>query len=254
MIDTLVALLAGHLIGDFVLQTNWVLAHKRRWWGLLLHIALVGLATIVVVGFGDPNTFGPALVIVLGTHLIIDLIKMHVGDGWRPYLVDQAAHLIVIVIVAFAFPGLADHGLWTHLPPEARRAYFTALVLIAGSIASLRAGSLLLDKFMKPFTAAVGSVAEPGLEGAGAAIGLIERTLILLFVLIGKPEGVGFLITAKSILRFSDLGQQHVRKLTEYVIVGTLLSFAWGVAIAALTKAGFDHYWPGPVPITAAPR
>jgi len=40
---------------------------------------------------------------------------------------------------------------------------------------------------------------------------------------------VGFLLTAKSVFRFGDLKESKDRKLTEYILIGTLLSF--GIAI-----------------------
>ena len=42
-------------------------------------------------------------------------------------------------------------------------------------------------------------------------------------------EAVGFLITAKSVFRFGDLKESKHRKLTEYILIGTLISF--GIAI-----------------------
>lgn len=58
---------------------------------------------------------------------------------------------------------------------------------------------------------------------------MLERLLILLFVLIGQWAGVGFLLAAKSIFRFGDLNEAQDRKLTEYIMIGTLLSF--GIAM-----------------------
>ena len=40
---------------------------------------------------------------------------------------------------------------------------------------------------------------------------------------------IGLLIAAKSVFRFGDLNKGKNRKLTEYVLIGTLLSF--GLAI-----------------------
>ena len=72
------------------------------------------------------------------------------------------------------------------------------------------------------------------LQDAGKFIGIIERLLIYLFVCTHHFEAVGFLLAAKSIFRFGDLKEAHDIKLTEYVLIGTLLSF--GVAlIVALT-------------------
>jgi len=50
------------------------------------------------------------------------------------------------------------------------------------------------------------------------------------FVITGNWEGIGFLLAAKSVFRFGDLKESKDRKLTEYILIGTLLSF--GIAIA----------------------
>jgi len=63
-------------------------------------------------------------------------------------------------------------------------------------------------------------------------------------ILINQPAGVGFLITAKSILRFGDVKESHQRKLTEYVIIGTFLSFGWGLLIATITQLALKHWLP----------
>lgn len=45
--------------------------------------------------------------------------------------------------------------------------------------------------------------------------------------------GIGFLVAAKSILRFEEAKKQ---KLAEYVLIGTLLSFSLAIALATATK------------------
>ncbi len=57
-------------------------------------------------------------------------------------------------------------------------------------------------------------------------------------VLAGQPDGVGFLITAKSILRFGEVSREGAtggRGISEYVIIGTLASFGWAWAVAYCT-------------------
>ena len=75
------------------------------------------------------------------------------------------------------------------------------------------------------------------LENAGQLIGMMERFLILLFILLDRWEGIGFLLGAKSIFRFGDLTEAKDTKLTEYVLIGTLLSFI--LAIVTGLVAGF---------------
>jgi len=48
-------------------------------------------------------------------------------------------------------------------------------------------------------------------------------------VVSGHWEAIGFLVAAKSVFRFGDLKDSGNRKLTEYILIGTLLSF--GIAI-----------------------
>ncbi|HEY0770169.1 MAG TPA: DUF3307 domain-containing protein, partial [Sphingobacteriaceae bacterium] len=69
------------------------------------------------------------------------------------------------------------------------------------------------------------------LQSAGKYIGIIERLLVFTFTIVGHWEAIGFLIAAKSVFRFGDLKEAKDLKLTEYVLIGTLLSF--GIAIAA---------------------
>jgi Flp pilus assembly pilin Flp len=49
--------------------------------------------------------------------------------------------------------------------------------------------------------------------------------LILTFILIKQFEAIGFLLAAKSVFRFGDLKDESDRKRTEYILVGTLISF-----------------------------
>jgi hypothetical protein len=71
-------------------------------------------------------------------------------------------------------------------------------------------------------------------------IGRLERVLTLTFVVTGHWEAIGFLLTAKSILRFPELSSNAQNQalhptvtpspLTpEYVIAGTLLSMGGAV-------------------------
>jgi len=67
------------------------------------------------------------------------------------------------------------------------------------------------------------------LQDAGKYIGILERLFVLAFIVSGHWEGIGFLIAAKSVFRFGDIKEYEGLKLTEYFMIGTLLSF--GIAI-----------------------
>ncbi len=67
------------------------------------------------------------------------------------------------------------------------------------------------------------------LKNAGKWIGIIERILILTFILINEWAPIGFLLAAKSVFRFGDLKEGKDHKKTEYILIGTLLSFTFAI-------------------------
>lgn len=74
------------------------------------------------------------------------------------------------------------------------------------------------------------------LENAGAYIGMLERLFVFAFIVMNYWEGIGFLIAAKSVFRFGDLSKAKDRKLTEYILIGTLLSFGLAIAFGMAYK------------------
>jgi hypothetical protein len=74
------------------------------------------------------------------------------------------------------------------------------------------------------------------LKDAGAYIGILERLLVFIFIIVNHWEAVGFLITAKSVFRFGDLKESKHRKLTEYILIGTLISFGIAIVVGLLFK------------------
>ena len=72
------------------------------------------------------------------------------------------------------------------------------------------------------------------LKDAGKYIGILERLLVFIFIIVGHWEAVGFLITAKSVFRFGDLTSTKERKLTEYILIGTLISFGIAIIVSLL--------------------
>lgn len=72
-----------------------------------------------------------------------------------------------------------------------------------------------------------------GLKDGGKRIGQLERAVIFRLIMVGQPSGIGFLVAAKSILRFEEAKKQPV---AEYVLIGTLWSFGLAMALAWLTQ------------------
>src|SRR5690606_41497419 len=99
--------------------------------------------------------------------------------------------------------------------------------------------SILISTLLSAWTPVAmehGKVQTDSLVNAEKYIGILERLLVFTFIVVNHWEGVGFMIAAKSVFRFSDLAEAKQRKLTEYVLVGTLLSFGIAVLTGVLVK------------------
>lgn len=219
-----VQLFLAHIIGDFILQPNkWVVhkgAHKMASKYLYLHILLHFVLVIVLLW--DLGVWKMALAIAV-SHYFIDVAKLYVDPWFKkkaiPFFLDQALHLLVLYVCVHA-TDLVDHTilLFQHLD----WALVTAIVFVSFPAA------IIMGKLLEGMSDQI-QIDHKSLPNAGQYIGIIERLFVLLFIIMGRWEVIGLLITAKSVFRFNDLKESNNRKLTEYILIGTLLSF--GIAI-----------------------
>jgi hypothetical protein len=233
MTETLIALALAHLLADFVFQTDWIATNKRTGRALIAHAAIVGVTSWACLGFSPVYL---ALGVVTASHALIDAIKARWGGpGLTAFLVDQAAHAAMLFAAAVLAPDAFRAGIWAHPALAAVEPVLPgAMTLAAGLVATVFAGGYAVKALMT-------TVEIPGPEDrldmpkGGLFIGRLERLLILMIILEGHAEAIGFLIAAKSILRFNELSRERDRQVSEYVIIGTLASFAWGMAAAQAT-------------------
>jgi hypothetical protein len=236
MFETLSALFFAHVLADYVFQTSKMVATKDRITTLLIHTITVYLCAVVALG-----SIAWQIAVLAGLHLATDAlkaiwVKTRKDDGITPYLADQLAHLVAIAVIAAVAPTLWTDGVWTKdLAMGGLLDISTwapkAMLLIAGILYTTRAGGFAVGKLMQPF---ITGAPKKSLPKGGMMIGVLERGLIFLMFLAGQPAGIGFLIAAKSVLRF-DAASKNEK--AEYVIIGTLASFSWAIAIAILTLA-----------------
>jgi hypothetical protein len=226
MKDTLLILFSAHFIADFMLQPDWLEQRKKLVWANLLHATLVAGTTYV---FLQQWTAWILPVLVLVSHGLIDAVKQGFRDTWRSFCVDQAFHLLSLLAILWFCLGFG----WLE--------YFNGaglpwMVVAAGFALSVPGAGFLVGKVAEKLQAENGLAEKiDGLKNGGKLIGQLERSLIFLFIMINQPAGIGFLIAAKSILRFGEARDDQ--KLAEYVLIGTLLSFGLAIAAATLTKA-----------------
>lgn len=232
MIETFAALLFAHALADFVLQPRWMVRRKAEPPVLAAHVAVVTLTAWAALGL----PLHPALAVLAVLHLAVDALKIWVlGDRLGGFLADQALHLATLLGLALWAPGLHAAGLWAGplpawLPPAAVAALPEAMLHGAGFVLATVAGGYGIGKLLAPFLETEPALTEGSLKDAGRLIGLLERGVAYLLVVAGQPAGVGFLIAAKSVLRFTTARED--RLISEYVIIGTIASVGWALAVA----------------------
>jgi hypothetical protein len=242
MLETAIALAFGHLVGDFLLQADWMVRDKGKLHVLAAHVGVVLACTWAALGFAPQ----PLLIVLLYlAHFAIDWSKLHLGGrGLGPFVADQAAHFVTIALGAAFFPGAYGSGLWGLLAEgplaELVAQLPAAMALGSGFVAAIWAGDYAVRALMS-------DIPQPdpaSLPKGGRLIGRLERAMILMLVLSGRVEGIGFLIAAKSVLRFNELARDQDRHVSEYVIIGTLASFAWGLGAAFLARLALEALGP----------
>ena len=216
----------GHLIGDFILQPiKWVIhkeSNKIRSKYLYLHVLLH--FAIYMLLLWDLSLWKLALIITIG-HFIIDVLKLYTNSFYKnksiPFFIDQGLHIALMYCCVF-YANLYEHTLT--LFQNLDWSLITAIVFVTYPAA------IIMGKILDGMSNQI-ETDHKSLPNAGKYIGIIERLFVFIFIVIGRWEVIGLLIAAKSVFRFNDLKERNNRKLTEYILIGTLVSF--GLAILA---------------------
>ena len=101
-----------------------------------------------------------------------------------------------------------------------------SLAYIAVSVVGACTIRLMLMRYEK-------NIETGGLRGAGMAIGIIERVMVLTFVLVDQYTAITIVFAAKSIARFNELED---RNMAEYYLIGTLLSITFAMIVGVVTR------------------
>jgi len=229
----LLRLLIAHLLTDFVLQPkSWVIHKEKKKQAsvkLYLHVLVAAVTTYILLGAWN-NWWIPLAIII--THLCIDIWKSHRPSTIFYFTVDQLLHFAVILIIWFCFY-FTKGELFASLHNIFNSRKIWALLL--GYITVIWPLGITIGKATEKWREGLGDDTQ-SLANAGIWIGWCERILVLTFIIANQYTALGFLVTAKSILRFSEK-EPKAQKKTEYILVGTLLSFASAVIVGVIVNA-----------------
>ncbi|MGD9930408.1 MAG: DUF3307 domain-containing protein [Mangrovibacterium sp.] len=221
------SLLLAHLLADFMLQPNsWVNdknQHGVKSVKLLFHVSIVTvLSTLFAIDYYTWKI--PVLIFIF--HYLTDLGKIYLKPAkvnnllW--FMADQLVHVVVLVFIA-AVVEANFHNLIAVI--KFFLYDYEVLIYLISYFFVIWPSMIIINLATRRWQKQINREIEPNLKDAGKWIGILERVLVLTFVLTSQFQAIGFLIAAKSILRISVKSEANARIMSEYVLIGTLISF-----------------------------
>lgn len=240
----LLAQFIAHFIADFIAQSESMSSEKqnKRHYSryIYLHALIVLLASLGATFTCSFIGYAFAIAVI---HLGIDLLKCLIEyrikvkkDCKELYMnptlffIDQILHLVVIYAAVSTY--CYNNG---EIPVYLDIMSTDLLLTVAGLLLCMKPANVLIKNCLSSLN--LYDETEKGkndLERAGRWIGTIERIITITLVMLQQYAAIGFIITAKSVLRYND---SRTGK-TEYVLIGTLLSFGIALLIGIGIKEG----------------
>ena len=225
----LTKLLLAHLLTDFIFQPKkWVDDKAQRHFAspfLYLHTIVTSLFAWAFIGWA----YWPVALVIFVTHTIIDGWKSFYANSPKYFLADQLLHVLVILLcwwfTFYDFDLL--RGQWRELSQNS-----TLLIRITAIVFLTFPSAFLIGQLTKKWREELPK--KEALADAGKWIGIIERLIVFVLVLISQYQTIGLIIAAKSVLRFSD--SERTEQKTEYLLIGTLISFSLAVVTGLLVN------------------
>ncbi len=218
----LIKLLLAHLLTDFVLQPwSWIASRNKKHFAsgkLYIHGFVTSLVAWILIGW----KYWIVALIIFVTHTLIDGWKSYQKQNSIYFLIDQLFHVIVITgCWYFTFINWEDvQHAWARLNSSPNLWF-----IITACVFLTTPSGILIGQLTKNWRDQIPD--SENLASAGKWIGIVERIIILIFVMQSQYSAIGLLIAAKGIIRFNEKDRQEIK--TEYLVIGTLLSI--GIAI-----------------------
>lgn len=216
----------AHVLADFIFQTDKSVKEKKQ----NGFISLTSFKHLIIVfllswAFSIQWNFIFAALVIALLHYIVDGIKSVLVQNEKfqrsLFFFDQILHLFIIYIVITIFAKYYFFNSIFQFSIDTK-----TLLIFTAYLFCLKPTNIVIKEIFKAYKIVIPKDGTDEIPNAGKLIGNVERILTLTLILINQYEAVGFIIAAKSILRFKDTDNK-----AEYVLVGTLLSF--GIAVIA---------------------
>ena len=225
----LLRLLVVHFLGDFLFQPDYWVSQRNERKGKSGWLLLHGLiyTSLIFLALAKWNTWFWVIPVVFLTHITIDFLKSSKQDTAISLVIDQVLHIVILVVIWVIAVKLPINAISEKLGSlwHSQQAW----LVILSYVAVIWPVGIFIGKVTESWRKGLDRENRRGLARAGMWIGRLERVITLTFVLAGQPQGVGFLIAAKSVFRFGEISDPQNRKEAEYILIGSLLSF--GIAL-----------------------
>lgn len=251
-------LFIAHIVGDFYLQCSSScknkIIHSVKGKDLWIHSLVIGILSWIAIGNLRGWWLASSLMVL---HFSIDWLKSYLqlkcnifnvdksnrsklidGDNKRYnlwiFVADQILHIAVIAVLTNIW--LTANNDWHQfgLLQEFADAHPLRAKTIAAMLLALKPANILILLILGACKVTISPTDNDDHSNfhSGELIGWLERGLMLVFVVLSQYEAIGFLIAAKSILRFNEASSG--REKSEYVLTGTLLSLATALSLGII--------------------
>ena len=226
--------LIGHILGDFYLQSSQLAINKDESFKKILKHSVIYLFSMifVIIPVFSLNLLKWAFIISIA-HFIVDLVKFFIKKKIMidekldvlAYFIDQIVHILVIIFITMTIYLLSEpinyiyciQYILDRLPVDVLGILSWILILLI----IIRPFSITIKKVLYQYRPMINEE-KGGYPNVGALIGMLERCIILLLLSAGQYSAIGFVLTAKSIARYSKIADDPT--FSEYYLLGTLLS------------------------------
>jgi len=236
-------LLMGHVLGDFYLQTEKMARLKNKNWKWLAAHSVAYASCMALALFGGiaySQQLMWLFMAVSAAHLAVDFLKRCIvrkltaerGKLLRVFLLDQLMHLALLGTAWWIW---REHLTVKAFVTDRSIAFLpeSPVLILLGLLCVVRPiGTLINSGDIWDFSKNRAAPSESQ-KGAGRMIGYLERIIVFFLLISGQFTAIGFVMAAKSVIRFPEIREKGGAQ-AEYYLIGTLLSMTSVIVMTLL--------------------
>lgn len=243
---TNILLLIAHLLGDFVFQNSELVERKKvDSLALIKHSAIYAAFMFIALIMTQELKLAIVMGVIIGiSHYAIDgqknkITKNELGikKDLIVFLIDQAIHIILLIIVAEYILDLypAPNTLIGQIIDKYSYPFVmeSSVIILLYVLCAHPIGVIIKKVFLMWNARSKQQLLIEETLGAGFVIGILERLVILTLGLLGEFGAVGLVLAAKGLARFEQLKDKD---FAEKYLIGTLLSVLIALGCVLIIK------------------